>query len=293
MEVGAVIEAKFAAILATLAVLVIFLYLYRNEIYQRLNEYNKKAMYSEARKGSVWYMLDRTGKSRAGFIVVSAMTASAGFVIGLLLNNLAAALMMAVFAVVFCKKQVELSFRSRKALIDEQAETALQMIASLFETMGDMVRAIEGAVNCTASPMRDELVRTLVEYKAGKSLTEALEGLAERTDNRDIEVFVKGVVLSEKYGADTAEVVTDVAEVIRDRIVLREELKNEMRGQKLTVNVFLLLLPIVAAGLVIFSHEARHTITATFFGKAMMCFMILVEFGSWYLTRNQGVVEEL
>ncbi|MCL6479086.1 MAG: type II secretion system F family protein [Peptococcaceae bacterium] len=286
-------EVKLAAFLAALAVAAVFLYLNRAEVSRRIAEYNRKLIYSEPGKGSVWYMLDRTGRSRIGFVAASAAAAVGGLAAGLAVNNPVAAVMMAFFGVVACRKQVELSLGARKKLIDEQAETALQMIASLYETTGDMVRAIEGAASCTASPMRDELVRTAVEYKAGKSLAGALEGLAERTDNRDIEVFVKGVVLSERYGTDTAAVVTDVAGVIRDRIVLREELVNEMRGQKLTVNVFLTLLPAVAVAMILFSHDARYTITATFLGKALLCFMILVEFGSWYMTRNQGVVEDL
>ena len=286
-------EIKLAALLAALAVGVIFLYLNRAGLYRRLEEYKRKLIYSEARKGSVWLMLDRTGRSRAGFAAVSTMTAVAGLVIGLAINNPVAAVMMASFGVLACRKQVDLSLRARQRLIDEQAETALQMIASLYETTGDLVRAVEGAASCTASPMRDELMRTVVEYRAGKSLADALEGLAVRTDNRDVEVFVKGVVVSERYGTDTAGVVTDVAGVIRDRIVLREELINEMRGQKLTVNVFLLLLPVVAAAMILFSQDARHTITSTILGRALICFMILVEFGSWYLTRNQGVVEDL
>lgn len=286
-------EIKLAALLAALAVGAFFLYLNRVGLYRRLDEYKRKLIYSEARKGSVWHMLDRTGRSRACFAAVSAATAVAGLAIGLAINNPVAAVMMASFGVLACRKQVELSLRARQRLIDEQAETALQMIASLYETTGDLVRAVEGAAGCTASPMRDELMRTAVEYRAGKSLADALEGLAVRTDNRDVEVFVKGVVVSEKYGTDTAGVVTDVAGVIRDRIVLREELINEMRGQKLTVNVFLLLLPAVAVVMILFSQDARHTITSTFLGRTLICFMILVEFGSWYLTRNQGVVEEL
>ncbi|MFZ5645596.1 MAG: type II secretion system F family protein [Bacillota bacterium] len=286
-------EIKLAAFLAALAIGALFLYLNRVGIYRRLDEYKRKLIYSEARKGTVWHMLDRTGRSRAGFAAITAVTAVGGLAIGLAINNPVAAVMMAFFGVLACRKQVELSLRARQRLIDEQAETALQMIASLYETTGDLVRAVEGAAGCTASPMRDELMRTVVEYRAGKSLADALEGLALRTDNRDVEVFVKGVVVSEKYGTDTAGVVTDVAGVIRDRIVLREELINEMRGQKLTVNVFLLLLPAVAVVMILFSQDARHTITSTFLGRTLICFMILVEFGSWYLTRNQGVVEEL
>ncbi|WP_258359096.1 type II secretion system F family protein [Moorella sulfitireducens] len=189
--------------------------------------------------------------------------------------------------------KLEVDYRQYKARIDEQAQAALQMIASLYDTTGDLVRAIEGAANCTPSPMREELIKTLVEYRLGGSLPDALASFAERADNRDIDIFIKAVTLSEKYGTNTAEVVAEIARVIRDRITLREELKSEVRGQGLTINLFLLFLPLTALSLLYFSSEARHVIIATFFGKAVMCFIILVEFLAWYFTRGMGVVEEL
>ena len=115
----------------------------------------------------------------------------------------------------------------------------------------------------------------------------------ERVDNRDFEILCKGIMLSEKYGTDTTAVVREVAEIIRDRIVLREELKNELRGQKLTIDVFLIAIPVVAALLYIFSPEARHTITSTTVGKVIMMILVCIEYAAWRLTRGQWVEEEL
>jgi len=269
-------------------------YLGRGRLVSLLEVYRRQQLFSSPPpRGSTWYLLDRMGRSRQGFILLTVVLAAAGIVAGLLLDNLAASVLLAVFAVIFSFKKLEVDYRQYKARIDEQAQAALQMIASLYDTTGDLVRAIEGAAGCTASPMRDELVKTLVEYRTGASLAEALQSFAERADNRDIDIFVKAVVLSEKYGTDTAEVVAEIARVIRDRIILREELKSEVRGQRFTVNLFLLFLPLTAALLLYFSSEARHIITGTFFGKAVICFIILVEFGAWYFSRHAGVVEEL
>lgn len=288
------IDAKVASFLVFLFVVGMCFYLGRGRVASLLEVYRRQQLFSSRPpRGSTWYLLDRMGRSRQGFIFLTVALAAAGVVVGLLLDNLAASLLLAVFGAVFSSKKVEVDYRQYKARIDEQAQAALQMIASLYDTTGDLVRAIEGAANCTASPMRDELLKTLVEYKAGASLAEALQSFAERTDNRDIDIFVKAVTLSEKYGTNTAEVVAEIARVIRDRIILREELKSEVRGQRFTVNLFLLFLPLTAALLLYFSSEARHVITGTLFGKAVICFVILVEFGAWYITRNAGVVEEL
>jgi Flp pilus assembly protein TadB len=250
-------------------------------------------LYAPAERGSMWYMLDRLKQPRLRWVIFTAVMAVAGFAAGVAVNNPAAAVLIAVFIVFYRKEKVGVDFAQYKAALDEQAETALQMISSLYDTTGDLIRAIEGAKDCTPSPMREELVRTLAEYRAGASLHEALRSWAERTDNRDIDIFVRAVTLSEKYGTDTAEVVSEVAQVIRDRILLREELKSEVRGQKLTVTLFLLFLPLAAVALLILSQDARNVIMNNLFGKAVICFMVCVEFASWYFTRSAGMVEEL
>lgn len=285
-------EIKLAAFLVSAALGGATAYFFNNEIRELLGRLDAKNR--RAAKGTTFYMLERMKKSRAGYLIAVAATALAGAAVGVLFfNNSAAAALCVVFSFLFHRKRVELEFRARKAALDEQAETALQMIASLYETTGDLVEALKGAAGCTPAPMRDELQTTVADYFTGTPLKEALLGFAERTDNRDIDIFVKGVTLSERYGTDTAGVVSDVAAVIRDRILLREELKNEMRGQNLTVNIFLLFLPVVAGGLVMFSPDARQILTGNVFGKLMVCVMIAVEFFSWYFTRSLGVTEEL
>ncbi|KYH30755.1 type II secretion system F family protein [Neomoorella mulderi] len=268
-------------------------YLGRGRFTGFLEGYRRRQLLAPPARGSAWYLLARMGRSKEGFVLTTIFLAVLGMAAGILLDNPAASILLAVFAVIYSYKKLEVDYRQHKARMDEQAQAALQMIASLYDTTGDLVRAIEGAAGCIPAPMRDELVRTLVEYRLGGSLGNALESFAERADNRDIDIFVKAVTLSEKYGTNTAEVVAEIARVIRDRITLREELKSEVRGQGLTINLFLLFLPLTAIALLYFSNEARHVITATFFGKAVICFIILVEFLAWYFTRGLGVVEEL
>lgn len=209
------------------------------------------------------------------------------------LNNIPAAVMAFILWVSFREKALEVQEMERKSKLEEQSEIALQMIASLYDVHKDMIRAFEGAADCVPPPMSDELKRVVIEYRAGKSMNEALTDFMERIENRDFEILCKGIMLSEQYGTDTSEVVQEVAQIIRDRIILREELKNELRGQKLTVDVFLMMIPVVGTLLYIFSPEARHTMTETMAGKVIVMVLIAVEYAAWRITRGQWVVEKL
>jgi len=247
----------------------------------------------KTKPGSVEYLLSVLNINRSEYYLGTGMLAAAGAGLGILLKNPLASVMLALFAVIYRKKKLHEKFMQRKAMIDTQVDTALQMIASLHETTGDLIYSIEGAAKTTASPMRDELIQTVKEYRAGKSLLEALRGLAERTENRDLEVFVRAVAISEEYGTNTSEVIIDTSKVISDRIVLREEIKNELRGQKLTTTIFLIFLPLTAAGVIGFYDEARHILTNTFMGKVVLDVVILLNFIAWYFSGAQRLVDEL
>lgn len=278
------VEAAVAAAFTTAALLAWFLRSRQEEVRAFLRRARE-----EADEG-----LMRLGIDKASYNLVTLLLVAGGAFAGfVLLKNPPAGVLMALFLYFYRRRSIDLRRQERKALIDQQAEVALQMVAALYETMGDMVRALEGTAHCVPEPMAGELKRVVAEYHAGTPLHEALREFAARSQNRDIDVFVNGVLLSEKYGTNTSEVVHDVAELIRDRITLRDELKNELRGQKLTVNVFLMLIPVAGAALFLFSPEARNTMTNSLVGKAIVCGLCCIEYFAWHFTRGQGVVEDL
>lgn len=243
--------------------------------------------------GSVDYYLNILNMNRSEYYMTTGILATAGVGLGIILKNPVAAILLVIFAVVFRKKKLEEKFMKRKAMIDTQVDTSLQMIASLYETTDDLIYSMEGAAKTTASPMRDELIQTVKEYRAGKSLLEALQGLVERTENRDLEVFVRAVAISEEYGTNTSEVIVDTSKVISDRILLREEIKNELRGQKLTTTIFLVFLPLTAAGVIGFYDDARHILTNTLMGKFVLDVVILLNFIAWFFSGGQKLVDDL
>lgn len=266
---------------------------YGYEIVREMREKVLRAELDDAPVGSLPYKLKRLGYRYDLFVLVTVLLAAAGFTIGVLLKNPAAAVMLAAFAVLFLSGEVDVLYRNYQAKIDEQAETMLQMCASLYATTGDIVESLAGTVECLPDPMRREVQETVAEYRAGRPLAPALMSFAERVQNRDIDVFVRGLLLSEQYGADTVEVVKGVAEVIWDRILLREELKNEMRGQSATVTILLLATPVALAILTVFVGEARAVMTGTILGRIVVCVMIAVEYIAWKSLRHQGVTEKL
>jgi len=209
------------------------------------------------------------------------------------LNNPLLSVVAFVLTMAFAHGEVDVFYRKRRAVIDEQAEVALQMLAGLYQVTGDLMDTLKKVSQSTASPLKEELQQVIAEYNAGKDLSAALKDFAFRVDNRDIELFVQGVILSEHYGTDTSRVIKHIAETIRSRLLLRDELKAETRGQSMTINLFLLLVPLAAAAIWIFSPSSREVLIDSTAGKVVLSIVAVVEFAAWYLTRKKGVVEEL
>mgnify|MGYP001164258594 CR=1 FL=1 len=206
-------------------------------------------------------------------------------------NPLAGAL-GSFLTLLYRRRSRELERGNKNAQIEEQAEVALQLITALYENNHDLVRSIDQAGDCIQPPLSDELKRTVTEYYAGKPAMESLKDFADRVNNRDIDVFVKGVTLSEQYGTDTSQVIHDVSSIMADRITLREELRNEMKGQSLTITIFLSVLPLVTIGAMCFP-EMRQVLVDTSLGKSVITLMILMEYIAWHFTHRQAEVDAL
>ncbi|MBF7084371.1 type II secretion system F family protein [Desulfallas sp. Bu1-1] len=242
------------------------------------------------------FKLQRLGikMSYRAFIILScAVGAFLGAVAIAALNNPILAVVAFVLTIAFAHGEVDVFYRKRRAVIDEQAEVALQMLAGLYQVTGDLVDTLKKVSQATASPLKEELQQVIAEYNAGKDLSAVLKDFAYRVDNRDIELFVQGVILSEHYGTDTSRVIKHIAEIIRSRLLLRDELKAETRGQSMTINLFLLLVPLAAAAIWIFSPTSREVLIHSTAGQVVLSVVAVVEFAAWYLTRKKGVVEEL
>lgn len=144
---------------------------------------------------------------------------------------------------------------ARDQLLTTQVKRREQRMLAEFPTVAELlalsVVAGEGAVGALERVARtcrgeltDELRRTLADARAGASLVQALEGLADRTSLPQLARFVDGVAVALERGTPLADVLRaqaqDVREVGRRRLI-------EDGGKKeilMMVPVVFLVLPV-------------------------------------------------
>lgn len=229
------------------------------------------------------------------FLAVNAAIAILLAVLSLnLLSNPYLAVLSPAVWMMFSHQLVDKLYRARvKARIESQAQLVLQLLAEIYSVSDNLPQAIERVIPSTPQPLRGELENLVLQVRTNRDFDRCLREFAANIDNRDIEIFVQGIILAEEFGTDTHEVISKNAEVIRDRIALREELVNETRGKKAIVGIFMVLLPVVFLWLFIGSEDARQIFTGTAGGQLLVTLLALVEYICWYFDSRKGVAEEL
>ncbi|MFZ5643873.1 MAG: type II secretion system F family protein [Bacillota bacterium] len=284
-------------------------YVYKNaESFKKKYSNIRKRIMEDARKREHSFLVHGGNKGlefklyRLGYNIglwqYISVTGSITLIIGIIaawaMKNITLAVVVPLMLSLFIYARIQFAYQRQRARMEEQAELVLQIMAGLYKTNGkNMIRAIQDVIPSTKPPLRDELDKVIMDYNMGKPVSECLREFAERSDNRDIEVFVNSTNMAEIFGKETEQVVESTAGVIRNRIELREDLRNETTMQRGVINIFLMALPAAFALIWVYYPPARETLTRTAFGKGLIAMVISIEFAAWYLTKRKGLVENL
>jgi tight adherence protein B len=106
-------------------------------------------------------------------------------------------------------------------------------LPDVFDMMGQALRAghsLAGAVQLVYEqmppPIAREFAQVYHEQNQGIKIEDALQTMANRVDSLDVRFFVTAVMIQRQTGGDLAEVLDNIAGVIRERI----ELAGLVRG---------------------------------------------------------------
>lgn len=202
------------------------------------------------------------------------------------------AVVSVVVWMLYAHKMLDLVYEKKvKQPMAEQAELILQLLAEVYEVTKDLIESFKMVTPSAKSPLREEMELFIQDYNLNKDINTCLVEFAERVDNRDIETFARGIILSIHYGTDTYAVLRQTADIIRERRELKEELINETKGRNFTTIIFQLALPVALLFLFIKSPAAKNIFLNTPKGQNLLCVVVAVEFISWYFTRHKGVTE--
>jgi tight adherence protein B len=103
----------------------------------------------------------------------------------------------------------------------------------------------------TVPPVSTEMRKTSAEANLGVGWNRALENLGQRMPLLEVNLFISAVELHSRTGGKLSDVMSNLAENMRESIALRGEIRSLAAHGKLT-GLILTILPIVIAGMMMY-----------------------------------------
>jgi tight adherence protein C len=151
----------------------------------------------------------------------------------------------------------------RQARIQSALPDAMDMLTVCVEAGLGFDAALAQVARNTDGPLAADLSRTLQEMQIGKSRTEALHSLAERTTVAELRVFVSSLVQAGELGISVAGVLREQSREMR----VRRRQRAEERAQKVPVKILFplvtclfpaLFVIIIGPGAITMAHALFH-----------------------------------
>lgn len=118
--------------------------------------------------------------------------------------------------------------RKQRDTIKNQLGAALQNLGAAYRTQKNWLRALETTVPMLQSPLKEEFERVLSEHQTGMPISEAFEGMQERLNIIEMQLFITMVEISERAGSEAAEGILTAGAYFQTRRVAVQDIANAM-----------------------------------------------------------------
>jgi tight adherence protein B len=164
-------------------------------------------------------------------------------------------------AVLFATLMSQNLVAARAGRLHAQTLPTLLRLSAVLRSGASLVQAMETVADEGPSPTREEFARTLTEVAMGSALDDALERLAQRIGTADYTLLALVLKVQRRLGGNLPQVLDNLAETVRERVMLQKELATLTAQQRLSTWI-LVLLPVAILGL--FSLIDRSFVTPLF-----------------------------
>ncbi|MDP9345619.1 MAG: type II secretion system F family protein, partial [Actinomycetota bacterium] len=174
---------------------------------------------------------------------------------------------------------------NRRAFADQLADN-LQVVASALRAGHSFVGALAVCAEDAAEPSRNELKRAVADEQIGVPLDAAIERVARRMRNEELEYVGMVAAIQRETGGNTAEIVDRVTETIRERAELRRMVRTLTAQGRMGGGIVSLLPIVLIAAISVINPSYLAPMFGTGAGKlALMLGGVLITAG-WFTIRR-------
>ncbi|MEN6304782.1 MAG: type II secretion system F family protein, partial [Armatimonadia bacterium] len=134
-------------------------------------------------------------------------------------------------------------------------------------SVGQAMNRVQGQM---PPPIATEFRNALEEMRLGRSLADALETMVARTSNYDLALVVSAVQTQLEIGGNIAEVLSNIASMIRERVKLKGEIAVASAEGRLSATVLLAMPVGMALVIRIMNGSYLDPLVSTAEGRLML-----------------------
>jgi len=160
------------------------------------------------------------------FLVLTALTGAVGLLLTKLWLNLGIACVYGAGLAGLPSLYVLIQRKRRLATFSQQLPYVADFMRSTLRAGHPLARGIQMAAENAPEPMGTELRLTIEQMRYGASLPDALESMFRRVPEESLGFFLAAVRVQAQVGSSLAEILDRVAEAIRARQRLQQQIKT-------------------------------------------------------------------
>ncbi|HQX83250.1 MAG TPA: type II secretion system F family protein [Vicinamibacterales bacterium] len=182
--------------------------------------------------------------------------------------------------------------RSRRLLrFEEQLPDAVDLIARALRAGHGLTTGLEMVALELEDPISTEFRVLYDEQNFGLTLQQAMRNFAERVPLLDARFFVTAVLTQREAGGNLAEVLDNLARVIRERFRVKRQIRVISTHGRLTGWVLVLLPPTLALGMFLISPNHLQTLVRDPIGVRMIIAAVVLQITGTLIIRRIVNVE--
>jgi tight adherence protein B len=175
---------------------------------------------------------------------------------------------------------------------ETQMPDAMELLARSLRAGHTLPSALELLGEEMEHPMGTEMGIAYEEQQFGISTPDALLHMLERVESIDLRYFVAAVLIQQETGGNLAELMENIAQVIRSRLNFKSKVRSLTAMGRISTTIMIITPIIVFFGLMVVANQYEKVLVFTSVGRTMLVAGIfLVCFGGFLLKRIINAVE--
>lgn len=227
-----------------------------------------------------------------GFFAFTGGSALAGLAAGLLMAPTLEVALLAGVGAAFLPFFVARRKRARRfRSFEENFPEALELLTRSLRAGHAFATGLEVVADEGQEPVADEFRQIFEEQRYGMPMQETLLAFAERIDLMDVRMFVTSVLIQRETGGNLAEILDNLAGLIRERFKFRRHLRVQTAQGRMTGYILAALPILTGLALYMINPEYLQPLVTEELGQQMLVFALVWQGIGFFIIRRLVDVE--